>query len=220
MIGTLKSCIKDEEGAVAIVEATIVFPIMFIILFFLVFMGNAYYVKAQVESVVEKNAIYGANLCSDPVLEKVKEKNHIPSLSNIDIKPYRYIFGGMSEVEKKIRENVTNELTGNTSTFFKGMQPQLIGSSKKIALFNNYVVYSTFSVEVKYRISFPIRFLGDRTPTVMELTSRAEIPVNDAPEFIRNTDMVIDLMHDTKVGKKISDLFAKINDFLSKFAKN
>ena len=30
MIGTLKGCIKDEEGAVAIVEATIVFPIMFI----------------------------------------------------------------------------------------------------------------------------------------------------------------------------------------------
>ena len=40
------------------------------------------------------------------------------------------------------------------------------------------------------------------------------MPVNDTPEFIRNTDMVIDVFEGTKVGQAISDVFKKINDFL------
>ena len=42
-----------SENGTVIIEATFVFPIMFIILFFLIYMGNAFYMKAQVESVVE-----------------------------------------------------------------------------------------------------------------------------------------------------------------------
>lgn len=218
MIGTIIKKIKNEYGAVQIVEAAFVFPVMFIILFFLIYMGNAHYVKSQIESVVETYAIQGAGYCADPILETIKETGKIPSLSSLDVKPYRYIFGGMDEIETEISSAVEYEISGQSSSFFKNMQPKLKTSSYNIAKYNNYVVYSTFSVEVEYDIEFPIRFLGDGSPTILTISSRAEVPVDDPAEFIRNTDMVIDLFHGTKVGQSISDVFGKVNDFISSFA--
>jgi len=112
MIERIKRAICDESGAVAIVEASFVFPIMFIILFFLIYMGNAFYVKAQVESVVEKYAIEGSNYCADPILSTIKEYGNVPSLSSLKTEPYRYIFGGMSDEESKISSAVEKETIG------------------------------------------------------------------------------------------------------------
>jgi len=218
MIGAIKKLYKSEKGAVQIVEATFVFPIMFIILFFLIYMGNAYYVKAQVESVVETYAIEGAGYCADPILETIKKTGSVPSLSNLKTQPYRYIFGGMNDIESEIGRKVESEINGKSSSFFRNMKPKLKTSSSNIAKFNNYVVYSTFSVEVEYVVEFPIRFMGADAPPMLTINSRSEVPVNDTAEFIRNTDMVIDLFHGTKIGQSISDVFGKINDFISSFA--
>lgn len=35
-------------------------------------MGNAFYLKAKVESLVKQEAIIGANYCADPMLETIK----------------------------------------------------------------------------------------------------------------------------------------------------
>ncbi len=218
MLGVIKNKLNKENGAVQIVEATFVFPIMFIILFFLVYMGNAYYIKAQVESVVETRALEGAAYCADPILETLKETNAVPSLSRLKTEPYRYIFGGMSSIENKIATSVQNDIKSSSASFFKNMKPKLKTAKTNIAKFNNYVVYSTFSVEVKYEIKFPISFLGAEAPPILAVHARAEVPVNDTAEFIRNTDMVIDLFHGTKIGQSISNVFGKINDFISSFA--
>ena len=124
----------------------------------------------------------------------------------------------MNSIDDKISTAVQNDIEGNSTSFFKNMKPNLKTSKTNIAKFNNYVVYSTFSVEVKYELKFPIKFLGADTPTVMTLNSRAEVPVSDTAEFIRNTDMVVDLFYGTKIGKTISDVFGKINDFISNFS--
>lgn len=218
MVGMIKKKLKTENGVVQIVEAAFVFPIMFIILFFLIYMGNAHYIKAQVESVVETYALEGAGYCADPMLETIKQTGSVPSLSALKTQPYRYIFGGMNDIEAKIGASVEAEISDQSSSFFKNMSPQLKTSSANIAKFNNYVVYSTFQVEVEYAVEFPIRFLGAASPTVLTIHARAEVPVNDTAEFIRNTDMVIDLFHGTKIGQSISDVFGKVNDFISNFA--
>lgn len=219
MIGKIRKCIKGDAGAVQIVEASFVFPVMFIILFFLVYMGNAFFVKAQVEGVVESRAIEGASYCADPMLQTIKNNNGaVPSLSSLKTEPYRYIFGGMNSVESDIATKVQKDIQGNSASFFNNMKPKLKTAKSNIAKFNNYVVYSTFSVEVKYELKFPIKFLGAETPTVMTINSRAEIPVSDTAEFIRNTDMVVDLFYGTKIGQAISDVFGKVNGFISSFS--
>ena len=219
MTETIRKKLNCESGAVQIVEATFVFPVMFLILFFLVYMGNAYYVKAQVESVVETYALQGAGYCADPVLEYMNQHDgKLPSLSSLDVEPYRYIFCGMDDIESQIGNSVAQEIGENTSIFFKNMSPNLKTPSAQIASFNNYVLYSTFSVEVTYTVTFPIKFMGAEAPPVLSICSRAEVAVNDTTEFIRNTDMAIDFISQTKIGQTISDIFGKVNDFISSFA--
>ncbi len=220
MTGKIKQKLNNSENGEVIVEATIIFPIMFIVLFFLIYMGNAFYLKARVESVVKQEAIIGANYCADPMLETIKQTGSVPDLNVLKTEPYRYIFGGMDSIESKISQSIQKELGATKNVgFFKNMKPQINTSGDKIAKFNNYIVYSTFSVEVDYKIKFPIRLLGESKTTVLHITSRAEVPVNDTAEFIRNTDMVIDYAEETKVGNFIKSAFGKVNDFISSFAK-
>ncbi len=217
MIEKIKKKLSDENAAVQIVEASFVFPIMFIILFFLIYMGNAFYLKSQVEAITEKYAIEGASYCADPLLATMKEQGKVPSLKDLKTKPYRYIFGGMSEIEDKIQGEIQNELDNNITSFFKNMNPTFSVGAKP-ASFDNKIFYSTFSVQIDYSITMPIRYLGAESPPILTISSRAEVPVNDTAEFIRNTDMVIDLFSGTKAGQKISEFFGKINDFLGNFA--
>lgn len=214
MIGSIKEKMKNESG-MAIVEATFVFPIMFIILFFLIYMGNAFYIKAQVESVVKQQAIVGASYCTDPILAQIKELGTVPPLNGIEVQPYRYFIGGMDTIEEEITKSVEAEINGNSSSFFKNMKPKIVNNKVK---FNNYIVYSTFSVDLEYEIKFPIRFLGVDEYTVLEMKSRANVPVTDSTEFIRNTDMVMDFFSTSTLGKKIAGAFDKINDFIGSFA--
>lgn len=217
MVGKLKEKLNKEDGAVQIVEATFVFPIMFIILFFLIYMGNAYYVKAQVEAIVVDKAIAGANYCTDPILQTIKDGGAIPKLSELDLDPYRY-FSGMNGVEEKISREVEEAIEGSSVSLFRNMEPVVKTRRSDISKYNNFVLYSTFSVEVKCEVEFPIKFLGRSTPTLLVITSRSEIAVNDTAEFIRNTDMVIDYFEDSKLGQSIKGVFDKINDFLDTFA--
>lgn len=219
MTGKFFNTIKREDGVVQIVEASFVFPVMFIILFFLIFMGNAHYIRAQVDSVVEIRALEGASYCGDPLLQNLKTKGSLPALSDLESEPYRYLFGGMNSVESTIGRLVKSDIENNSVSTFSNMKPELKTAASRIAKFNNYVVYSTFSVEVKYEIEFPISFLGEDTPPLLTICSRAEVPVNDTAEFIRNTDMVIDLLYKTKFAQAVSDIFGKVNGFISSFAE-
>lgn len=218
MIGKMKSSMKSENGAVQIVEASFVFPIMFIVLIFLIFMGNAHFVKSKMEAIVTEYAIKGAAYCADPVQKTMEESGSYPSLSDIDIEPYRYLFGGMDDIEKHINAAVYKEIKDNSSSFFQSMAPKLKTGKADISRFNNYVVYSTFSVEVKYNLSLPITFFG-KDIGVLKMSARSEVPVNDTAEFIRNTDMVIDVFHGTKLGQSISSVFEKIQGVLNSFAE-
>ncbi len=212
-----------KESGVVIVEATFVFPIMFIILFILIYMGNAFYEKAQIEAVVVEKAIEGANYCTDPILETLKTTGSVPELSGLDTEPYRYIFGGMSEIEEKISGEVKESINSRTNTFFGNMKPELSNTTAKIANYESHIIYSTFSVEVEYNIEFPIKFLGEDSSTILTINACSEVPVNDTTEFIRNTDMAIDLLESTQWGSqivgKIKNAFGKVNDFIHTFAQ-
>jgi len=220
MVGDMKAKLKKDTGAVMIVEAAFVFPVMFIVLFFLIYLGNAYYIKSQIESIVVENAINGANYCADPMLATIKEKGSVPSVNNTSVEPYRYLFGGMDEVETKISKQVIEDVKNSTISIFKNMTPKLKTNRTEIAKFHNYILYSTFTVDVKYEIAFPISFFGNTDIGTLKIKSHAEIPVNDATEFIRNTDMVLDYFSETGLGKKIGSTFEKLNEFLEKFAGN
>ena len=221
----IKDKIKDQNGLV-IVEATIVFPIMFFVLFFIIFIGNLYFEQAKVDAVVESYAVKGAEYVADPNLYYVDRGAALPTeVRNMDIEPYRYIIGSISngkikEIETSISNEVKNKIADGSMIFFSNQRVSVVGSDNdKIAKFKNYVVYSTFVVQVNYEIKFPIRFLMESEPVIARLSSRSEVSVSDAPEFIRNVDMVVDLLDGTDTSENIKGIFDKINGFIEKFSK-
>ncbi|MBP3922294.1 MAG: pilus assembly protein [Ruminiclostridium sp.] len=220
----IKEKLNNEDGLV-LVEAAIVFPIMFFVLLFILFMGNIYYEQARIDDITLKYAVKGAQYIADPQLMDMADDGSVKVKSDdVDVQPYRYLFGPLgggiiTSVEDTISTEVKNEMTKSGLKLLGGSEVNVIGTdNSKVAKFNSYVVYSTFIVQVNYQVKLPIRLLGGALPTVATLSSRAEVSVNDSPEFIRNVDMVVDLLDGSKAAENIKGFFDKINGFITGFA--
>ena len=223
----IKKKLKEDRGLV-IIEAVIVFPIMFFVLFFIIFIGNMFYEQAKIDAIVMRNAVEGAECVTSPLLQGAKEAIYngsslTCSSRDVKVEPYRYvpIFGGgnIKATEDRISENVKNEINDSGLVLFANQKVNILGSDNpKIAMYDGGLLTSTFVVQVNYEIKFPIRFFGDSSPTIVKLSSRSEVATVDCPEFIRNVDMVVDLLDGTKMGEKIKDLFNKMNAFIIKIS--
>lgn len=215
--------IKKEDGML-VVEATIIFPIMFLIIFLMIFLGNAYFHKSTIDSLVTQMANYGAAQCADPLLREISTAGKVPSLkdSSYSIEPYRYMLGevgkesGMNKIESNVKKQINEKIKKLKTGMFNHMKPT---SDKVVAEFNNAFIYSTFEVEVRYKVPLPIRMMGMKEYFSMHASSRCEVPVSDVPEFIRNVNMIIDWMENTKGGQaaldKVNDVMGKVGEFIN-----
>ena len=201
----MKGCRKNESGMM-IVEATIVFPVMFLVIFLMLFAGNAYLQKCRVDSIVNRLAIQGASYCADHMLEGI-ENGAVPNFKNVDIQPYRYIFGEMGEIEANIDKKINAEISKLSTGLFFGMKPT---SVEIVTKYNNGFIYSTFSIDVRYNVQIPIRLLGASDYISLKYASHADMPASDIQEFIRNVNMVEDYMQRSGVTSFIEDLCDKV----------
>ena len=224
-VKNLTEKLKNNKGAL-IVESAIVFPVMFFVLFFIIFIGNLYYEQARIDDIAMRYAIMGAQCTADPFLYDMEATNAVPSdVDELVLEPYRYILGGfadgsISAVEDKISEKVKQEVNNSSLIFFNNSNANYIGTDNdKVAHFKNYILYSSFVVQVNYEVKFPLSFMGEDKLTMMKMSARAEVPVNDADECIRNVDMAVDLVEGTEAGDFIKGIFDKITGFINAFAQ-
>jgi hypothetical protein len=218
--------LKNNKGAV-IVEAAIVFPVTFFILLFIIFIGNLYYEQARVDDIVMRYAIRGAQCVADPFLDSMYKSDGTSVPTNpgsLKLEPYRYIFGfsensSISQVETYLSGKIQQEINSNSLIFFNGTGAKYLSSENpSICYFDNNFLCSTFVVQVNYQVQLPISFMDMSKPILLRMTSRAEVPVSDTDEFIRNIDMAVDLIEDTKAGKAIANIFSKVGSFITNFA--
>ncbi|MCQ2455536.1 MAG: pilus assembly protein [Clostridia bacterium] len=224
-MNTIKKIIRNslkKDSGMLVVEATMVFPVMFLVIFLMIFMGNAYFQKSRIDSIVTQMAYYGSAQCADPLLREITEKGKVPSLADADysIEPYRYLLGevgkesGMNAIETQVENQISNKIKGIKTGLFSYMKPS---ASKLDAEFNNAFVYSTFNVEVQYKVPLPIRLIGMKDYFSLKTSSKCEVPVSDTPEFIRNVDMVEDWVESTETGQNAIEKAGKIMDKVSEF---
>ena len=223
IIKHLSNNLKNEKGML-VVEATIVFPVMFLVIFLMIFMGNAYFQKSRIDSIVTEMAYYGSAQCADPLLREIIEKGKVPTLEDADynIEPYRYLLGeigkesGMNAIETQVETQIANRIKEIKTGLFSHMKPS---ASKLSAEFNNAFVYSTFEVEVLYKVPLPIKLFGMKDYFSLNTASHCEVPVSDTPEFIRNVDMVEDWVESTEAGQsaiaKTKGIMEKVAEFIN-----
>lgn len=190
----LKKKLFNEHGAL-IIEASVVFPIMFLVIFMMIFAGNIYYQKSCVESFVTEGAIKGAAYCADPLLVSIDQNGAPPALSdNFDIQPYRFFFDGdMPVVENEIKKEIKGKIDDMGSGFFGGMKPE---HTKVKAKYDGNIVSATFVVSAECEIPLGIRMLWSSEVIKIGVYSRSEMPVSNAPEFVRVVDMAGDYLNE------------------------
>lgn len=201
---------RSEQGSV-IVEATIVFPVMFLVIFFMIFAGNAYLQKCRIEAVINEMAIDGAAYCADPLLYDT-EQNKIPSVSEYNAQPYIAIFSAdMEQYEQYIENEIKKKIEEMDTGLFSGMKPK-IKYGPVVKYDNSGLIYATFTVDLSCDVVIPIKLLGQKDYTLFRISNHTEMPVTDTVEFIRNIDMVEDYAESTGLKEKISDAINNVKD--------
>lgn len=204
-----------EESGVLIVEAAYVFPIVFFVIFFLIYMGNAFYVRSMVDRIVCEETLAGVAYAEDPMLEDIEENGVPTSAKNMDIQPYASIFGH-GKIEDSVKSKIKKQIKSAGSGFFVGMQPELTDSDISVKV-KSYVVFSQIETSVQYKVNFPIKFIWTGETTVLTISSSYVAPIEDTSSFIRNVDMVKDYSDALGITDKIKNQFSKVQEILDKF---
>ena len=206
--------IMYAENGMLIVEATIVFPVMVLVIFLMLFAGNAYFQKCRVDAIVTELALEAAARCGDPYLEKVEAHTSVGDMYGQSIYPYRYLLSGeMRQVQADMQSTAADRINKLGTGLFSGMNP---AKPKIKAEVHNYFLYTTISLEADYSIKMPIRMLFAKDNIRMNYSAQADFPVADSAEFIRNVDMVEDFLERTGVQKSIDDAKNKLKQAVEK----
>lgn len=203
---------NSTESGMLVVEATILFPVMFLIIFLMMFLGNAYMQKCRIEAVTNKLALDGAAYCACPMLYSLNAGDKkIPDFETVDIQPYRYLGGGMSTVTDWVNNQADEYLRNVDTGYYLGMKPKNWTVDVK---YNSAFIYSTLSIDVKYDITVPIRLLGMNDYFALKVSSHSEVAVSDTVEFVRTINMVEDYLESTGLKEKIEQFTGKIGELM------
>ena len=215
----------SENGAVTMVEGTYVFPIVFLVLGFLIFFGYLFFMKASIQSVVSQEAIRGAQYYSNPWTEEVNEEGKTFSDSNddlrqMDVKPYRNIVGVFAD-----RTNYVSRVRTDAENRLRACGLKIGESGRNVSRstgscevnYKNYLVYSYVEVKADYTLVMPIRFFGENQPMRLQMSAYDMATVSDNSEFVRNVDMAMDYVQRTKVYADAKEKMGKVYDKISEF---
>ena len=206
---------NPERGAL-IVEATFVFPIMFLVIFLMLVAGNGYFQKCRVDALITRYAIDGAAYCADPQLKSI-DKGELPTLANVEVYPYRAFSGSdASEIKASvsiIEDALNKSIQGLGTGLFSAMKPSNMSLSTD---YSNLVLTSSYSIQCSYDIGLPVRLLFSDEWLKIGVNTRVEMPVSNVTELIRNADMAEDYMEQYGIDKPIKEGIGKITEAIGK----
>ncbi len=208
---------QHKQRGALIVEATFVFPIMFLIIFMMLVAGNAYFQKCRVDSIITQLTIDGAAYAADPQLKSV-DQGKLPTMGSLEIYPYRAFSGKNAEevtasvsfIEGEINKRIGGLKTG----LFSAMKPRKVNIPQPD--YDNSFFTSSLSIDASYSIELPVRMLFEKEWLSIDFACRVEMPVSNVTELIRNTGMAEDYMEQFGLTKPIQEGIDKIVEAIGK----
>lgn len=217
-----------EESAGAMVENVIVLPLVFVIIIFMIVSGFLIHDRTTIESAAKRGATFAAHCIADPnyvtLVGYSGELDYTKSVESMDfksvgknIKAYRYIGKG-PDVESLVQTEVTKIVEKTRINWIPQDSIQVSCEEK------NRLIYQEITVSVSATYSLPAWFNWFGLETKYEMTSEARLAAVDPDEFIRNADLVVDLIttvdnatgnHISKALDAISSLGTKMLDWIA-----
>ncbi len=218
-----------EEYAGAMVENVIIMPFIFIVIFSLILTAFIVHDRTTIEAAAQRGAIFASHCILDPNYTKLTSMNGDLDISqeasigftgvgnNIDA--YRYIMG-KPKIESLVRGEV-EKIANKTRINWRPQGDVEVDCSQK-----NMFLYQSITVSVTGDYSIPKFFSLIGMETDYEYTAVAKINATDPDEFIRNADLIVDIVTDIdnktggyldKAASKIGELGEKILAWLPDF---
>lgn len=221
----LRQFLKNEDGASTFVEASIVFPIVFLIVLFLFIMGYYQLEVATLQTRADRVANITSRMIAEPAYKYLADDisskridfDSMPEINDNKIKeiyenldPYRYWGSGERALSNDLIDEVGKIVTTQAYINASNSEKSVTITPSKSGLSNKVVVTVTNGVKLP---NF-LKLLGLPTKVDTQISSVAY--VSDSSEFMRNTDLVFDFTEFLceKVG--LSD---NLNDIINKMKK-
>lgn len=211
-LNKLKNFIKDTSGD-AVVEATILFPVLIMIFAGLVLLSMYLPTRAVLQQATQYAATAIATEKSDTWIffdennmEYYFEKDK-SRLDNVYITLIKSILlNDDKQKSKTIVENIENSKISTTS-----------GDLKIEFGIINYIIYKEIIVTATRTIPSVVNLSFVGFPKEIPITVTSIAVVQNGDEFVRNMDIAVDLTKYIDDKYNISEVFSGVTDFLDKF---
>jgi len=211
----------DDRGD-AVVEATILFPIIIMIFAALVLLAMYLPTRALLQEATQEAATAIATTKSDTWLYVDESANKYKWISDKDDLPNVYV---------SLIDSVTGGNKGNDAELARKIV-ELYDGSSMVALPGtltvdygriNYVIYKEVTVTATRTMPMPVNLEFVGFPKDLVITVSSTAVVQDGDEFVRTLDIAVDLIEyidkkyhisDSEIFKSIKTVGEKLNGFL------
>ena len=210
-----------DESAGAMVENVIVLPIVFVVLISIIVTAFMMHDRATMEAAAKRGAIYAANCISNPNyativgqtgdLDVAKDANFSFSSVGSNVNAYRAFTGGTNVSDVVTRK--VEKIVESTRISWLPQESVKVTCSQK-----NMFLYQDVEVVIEATYEIPEIFAMFGLDTEFEYKATAKTRTTDPDEFIRNADLIVDIITDidTMTGGKLNTATTKIKELASK----
>lgn len=232
--------LKSENGAAQMIEAAIIYPIVFFCLVFLIYMGLYILQYMSVSAYAQKVALLASREIAYPgyinMIDKDGKKYNNAALE-ADLSNYGNSFNGNisisfdpNEVESRAYRYWSKDPLSGYEEPFENiltemvLKNSIIGSKNEVTAeitSENYFVVQYVNVKISQPLmNFAILdYFGIESPTV---AVSIKASANDTDEFIRNTDFAVDAIEAIakKLGIDVDSMKSKVKEAKEKLGLN
>lgn len=205
---------RYNKGGYLTIEASMVFSVLFFSLMLILFIGMVLYQEVRLQSLAVQASERGAVVYSSRVSDMTTNLKYIEDFRIRD--PYRnvpFMDGGKKREYTSLVNRYVAERVGNRNII--SGEGYNNGSYTEI---QDYLIVK----RVKVNIHTGYRMPGNNIPEMFghegpfDVNTSAVSAVVDAPDFVRNIDIVMDVASQTKAFQNVQDGYNKIKNAIQK----
>lgn len=211
-----------EENAGAMVENVIVLPFVFIVLYFMIMTAFMVHDMCAIEAAAQRGIVYGSHCISECNYKKIAGQDgelDVSSSKTFDFSDYNSVinvFKG-NNVEDPVEKEV-KAILKKTRLPWKKDDSVTVDCKQE-----NHFFYQELCVTIEAGYDAPKLFEAFGLETAFEYSATASTRTTNPDEFIRNCDLVVDIIVeiDNKLlggkGQKAIDKIAQIGEKVKNF---
>lgn len=205
---------KNNQDGYLTIEVTMIFSVLFFSLIFILFMGMVLYQHVNLQSLAVRSSERGSVIYSSRVKDM---SSGVKTLDDFLIRdPYRnvpFMDSGTKDDYQAVLNTYINENLGRKD-IIKGN----ISNRGNYVEVEDYLIEKRIKVNIQGSYKMPVdsiaEMFGQKGPFTVNTT--AVSAVTDTPDFIRNVDLAMDVIRQTKVFGTVQDGYLAIRGSIEK----